>query len=284
MSRIAKRFAQLRAADRAGFIAFITAGDPDAQTSLAILEKLPAAGADIIELGVPFSDPMADGPAIQASSQRALKAGTNLRSILQLVERFRAKDQDTPIVLMGYLNPIHAYGVSRFVTDAVRAGVDGVIVVDFGPEEDIVLRVPAGKAGLDVIRLATPTTDDARLPSVLDGASGFLYYVSVAGITGTKAAAEKDVRAALARIKKKTKLPVAVGFGIREPADAGKIAKFADAVVVGSAIVSRIAEAKSLGKPQDVLVEDTISFCRSLSDSVHAARTGHAVRTGSPSA
>ena len=273
MSQIAGRFAELSRANRAGFVPFITAGDPDAETTFAILEKLPEAGADLIELGVPFSDPMADGPAIQASSTRALKAGMTVKGTLRLVERFRAGDAKTPIVLMGYFNPIHAYGVERFVADAAQAGVDGLIVVDLGPEEDSVLRLPARHAGIDIVRLATPTTDDNRLASVLDGAGGFLYYVSVSGVTGTKSVAESDVRAALARIRKKTSLPCAVGFGIRTPAEAASIARIADAAVVGSAIVSQIAAAHAAGKAKAVLVEDTLSLCRSLAKAVHKART-----------
>ena len=272
MSRIPKRFAELKAQNRAGFVPFITAGDPDAETSFAILEKLPEAGADLIELGVPFSDPMADGPAIQAASTRALKAGMTATGTLRLVERFRARDSKTPIVLMGYLNPIHAYGVERFVADAARAGVDGLIVVDLGPEEDSVLRVPAAKAGIDIVRLATPTTDDNRLATVLDGAGGFLYYVSVSGVTGTKAVPEEAVRAALARIKKKTDLPCAVGFGIRTPIEAAAIARIADAAVVGSAIVSHIAAAHAAGKARMAIVEETLSFCSALAKAVHEAR------------
>lgn len=272
MSRIAPRFAELKAAGRAGFVPFITAGDPDEETSFALLEKLPKAGADLIELGIPFSDPMADGPAIQASSTRALKAGMTLAKTLALVERFRSRDAKTPIVLMGYFNPIHAYGVDRFTADAARAGVDGLIVVDLGPEEDSVLRLPAAKAGIDIVRLATPTTDEARLASVLNGASGFLYYVSVSGVTGTKAVPEEAVRAALARLRGKTDLPCAVGFGIRTPEQAAAIARIADAAVVGSAIVSHIAEAARAGKGKASLIDETLSFCRRLADAVHTAR------------
>ena len=272
MSRIAGRFKELRAQNRAGFIPFITAGDPDAETSYAILEKLPEAGADIIEIGVPFSDPMADGPAIQASSMRALKAGMSLKGTLALVRRFRVQDKTTPIVLMGYFNPIHAYGVETFARDAGAAGVDGLIVVDLGPEEDGVLRGPAKAAGLDIVRLATPTTDDLRLKTVLDGAGGFLYYVSIAGVTGTKTFAEENVREAIARIKRASDLPCAVGFGIRNPEQAAAIARFADAAVVGSSIVANIAESASHGKAKVTLVEDALSFCRSLGNAVRAAR------------
>jgi tryptophan synthase alpha chain len=272
MSRIAQRFQELRAANRAAFIPFITAGDPDAETSFAILEKLPSAGADIIEIGVPFSDPMADGPAIQASSVRALNAGMSVKGTLALVERFRTKDRMTPLVLMGYYNPIHAYGVEKFARDAGRAGVDGLIVVDLGPEEDSVLRGEAAKSGLDIIRLATPTTDDARLPAVLNGAGGFLYYVSIAGVTGTKTFTQDDVGQAIKRIRRVSDLPCAVGFGIRTPDQARAIAGLADGAVVGSAIVSRIAENIGNGKSSVTLVDDTLGLCRGLADAVHKAR------------
>jgi tryptophan synthase alpha chain len=272
-TRIASRFAELRAAKRAGFIPFITAGDPDTETSFAILKQLPQAGADIIELGMPFSDPMADGPAIQASSLRALKAGMTVKATLALVERFRKDDAKTPIVLMGYYNPIHAYGVENFVRDAARAGIDGLIIVDLGPEEDSILRVPASKAGLAIVRLATPTTDDERLGTVLDGASGFLYYVSIAGVTGTKTFTADDVKTAVDRIKRASDLPCAVGFGIRTPEEAASIARIADAAVVGSVIVTRIAEGLRSGQPNARLIDETLSFCRSLGNAVHAART-----------
>jgi tryptophan synthase alpha chain len=272
MSRIGQRFEELRAANRAAFVPFITAGDPDAETSFAILEKLPAVGADIIELGVPFSDPMADGPAIQASSVRALKGGMSAKKTLALVERFRLKDKTTPLVLMGYYNPIHAYGVEKFARDAGAAGVDGLIVVDLGPEEDSVLRAPAAQSKLDIIRLATPTTDDKRLATVLNGAGGFLYYVSIAGVTGTKTFTQADVKEAVGRIRKATKLPCAVGFGIRTPEQAQAIAGLADGAVVGSSIVSRIAENLGSRKSSVALVEDTLEFCRDLADAVHKAR------------
>jgi tryptophan synthase alpha chain len=271
-TRIATRFAELRTQKRAGFIPFITAGDPDRETSFAILKQLSKAGADIIELGMPFSDPMADGPAIQASSVRALKAGMTVKGALVLVERFRKDDDKTPLVLMGYYNPIHAYGAERFTRDAARAGVDGLIVVDLGPEEDGVLRALATRTGLAIVRLATPTTDDERLNTVLDGASGFLYYVSVAGVTGTKAFTEQDVKTAIERIKRRTDLPCAVGFGIRTPEGAAAIARIADAAVVGSAIVSRIAEGLRSGVSNTRLIDETLSFCRGLGNAVHAAR------------
>ncbi len=270
MSRIAARFAELRRAGRAAFVPFITAGDPDLDTSFAILEKLPAAGADLIELGVPFSDPMADGPAIQASSLRALKAGMTLAKVLDLVRRFRKTDAATSLVLMGYYNPIHAYGTARFAKDAAQAGVDGLITVDLPPEEDEVLRAPASGHGLDIVRLITPTTGENRLAHILSGAAGFLYYVSVAGITGTKQAAAADVAAAIGRLRAKTALPVVVGFGIRTPEEAAGIARFADGAVVGSALVSKIGE-NMAGKRSEI-VDSAVNFCERLAKSVHAAR------------
>jgi tryptophan synthase alpha chain len=239
-TRIDKRFAALRDEDRAGFVAFITAGDPDQAASLAILEALPAAGADLIELGMPFTDPMADGPAVQASSQRALKAGQTMRKTLDIVRMFRERDNVTPIVLMGYYNPIYIYGVEAFLTDATAAGVDGLIVVDLPPEEDGELCVPALRAGLSFIRLATPTTDDRRLPAVLANTSGFVYYVSITGITGMATPDASRVAEAVARIKRHTALPVAVGFGVKTPEHARAIATGADAVVVGSALVEAV--------------------------------------------
>ncbi|MGB8363204.1 MAG: tryptophan synthase subunit alpha [Rhizomicrobium sp.] len=272
MSRIADRFAALQRAGRAAFVPFITAGDPDLETSFAILEQLPAAGADLIELGVPFSDPMADGPAIQESSQRALKAGMTLVKVLEMVRRFRRADGKTPLVLMGYYNPIHRYGSARFAKDAAEAGVDGLITVDLPPEEDDVLRLPAAAQGLDIIRLATPTTDARRLVTVLAGAGGFLYYVSIAGVTGTKSFEAGDVREAVSRLKASTPLPCAVGFGIKTPEQAAVIARFADAAVVGSAIVTHLAEGAARGEPRERLVKDVGEFCASLAHSVHTAR------------
>jgi tryptophan synthase alpha chain len=272
MRRIAHRFAELRHSGRAAFIPFITAGDPDAETSFAILERLPSAGADLIELGVPFSDPMADGPAIQASSLRALDAGVTIGDVLALVRRFRGKDRNTPIVLMGYLNPVHAYGLERFAADAASAGVDGLITVDLPPEEDEVLRAPAKASGLDVIRLATPTTDDRRLAIILNEAGGFLYYVSVAGVTGTKTYADDELRAAVTKLKRQSPLPCAVGFGIKTPEQAAAVAGFADGVVVGSAIVNRIAEGIKNMKPKPAIVEETVRFCGDLATCVHSAR------------
>jgi tryptophan synthase alpha chain len=241
-TRIDKRFATLKREGRAGLVAFITAGDPDYDTSLAILKGLPSAGADIVELGMPFSDPMADGPAIQASSQRALKAGQTMERTLSMVRAFRAEDHATPIVLMGYYNPIYVYPVDRFVADASEAGVDGLIVVDVPPEEDQELRPAASAAGLNFIRLATPTTDAKRLPAVLANTSGFVYYVSIVGITGTAAPDLSDVKAHVGRIKAHTGLPIAVGFGVKTEAQVSAIASLAEGVVVGSALVSAIAQ------------------------------------------
>ncbi len=264
MSRISARFAELKKANRAAFVPFVTAGDPNAETTALLLEKLPAAGADLIELGVPFSDPMADGPAIQASSVRALKAGMTLTKVLELVRRFRKHDRNTPIVLMGYYNPMHKYGTARFAKDAAEAGVDGLITVDLPPEEDEVLRLPAAAQRLDIVRLATPTTDDARLRTILDGAGGFLYYVSITGVTGTKSFSEDDVRAAVARLKAGSGLPVCVGFGIKTSEQAAAIAGFADGAVIGSAIVERMAEGAK--------VEEIVGYCAELADAVHKAR------------
>jgi tryptophan synthase alpha chain len=272
MSRISTRFAELKKAGRAAFVPFITAGDPDIETSFALLEKLPGIGADIIELGVPFSDPMADGPAVQAASLRALKAHMNLHKTLEMVRKFREKDKATPIILMGYYNPIHHYGTAKFARDAGTAGVDGLITVDLPPEEDEVLRVPAREHGIDIVRLLAPTTNDARLETVLNGASGFLYYVSVAGVTGTKTFDGSEVATALKRIHSASPLPCCVGFGIRTPEQAAQIARIADGAVVGSAIVSRIAELSANGAKSDALVKDIANFCKSLAESVHAAR------------
>lgn len=265
MSRLAARFAELKAANRAAFIPFITAGDPNAETTAALLERLPEAGADVIELGVPFSDPMADGPAIQAASLRALEAGMTLSKVLELVRTFRKTNKKTPLVLMGYYNPIHKYGTARFAKDAADAGVDGLITVDLPPEEDEVLRVPATAHGIDIVRLATPTTDDLRLRTILDGAGGFLYYVSITGVTGTKSFSESDVRTAIARLQSSTGLPCAVGFGIKTPEHAKAVAGFADAAVVGSAIVDHMASGAGM--------DDVIAYCSSLASAVHTARS-----------
>lgn len=240
MSRIDRRFAACRAEGRAALVTFVTAGDPDAETSLAILKALPRAGADLIEIGMPFTDPMADGPAIQLSSQRALKAGQTLTKTLDMVRAFRAGEADTPVILMGYYNPIYIYGVERFLKDAREAGVDGLIVVDLPPEEDEELCLPALKAGLSFIRLATPTTDDARLPAVLANTSGFVYYVSITGITGSATPDFAAVAQSVARIKAHTDLPVVVGFGVKTGEHAAAIARGADGVVVGSALVEAV--------------------------------------------
>ncbi|WP_211250225.1 tryptophan synthase subunit alpha [Fodinicurvata fenggangensis] len=264
-SRIDARFAELKDQGRAGLVTFITAGDPDTETTYQLLRALPEAGADLIEVGMPFSDPMADGPAIQASSQRALKNGISLAKTLEVVRRFRAEDSKTPVILMGYYNPIYHMGVDKFLTLASEAGVDGLIIVDLPPEEDRELCLPAIQAGLHWIRLATPTTDDKRLPKVLENTSGFLYYVSILGITGTRAAAAEEVGAAIERIKRHSKLPVAVGFGIRTPEHAAAIGKVADAAVVGSAIVERIAEGlDENGKAGAGLVDSVTELVRNL--------------------
>ncbi len=239
-TRIDRRFAALRAEGRAALVTFVMAGDPDVATSLAIVKALPKAGADVIEIGMPFSDPMADGPAIQAAGLRALRGGQTLLKTLALARAFRETDADTPIVLMGYYNPIYVYGVEAFLRDAGAAGVDGLIVVDLPPEEDQELCLPALKAGLNFIRLATPTTDDKRLPTVLANTSGFVYYVSITGVTGSAAPDASKVGEAVARIKRHTRLPVAVGFGVKDAASAAGVAAKADGVVVGSALVEAV--------------------------------------------
>jgi tryptophan synthase alpha chain len=272
MSRIAARFAELKAANRSAFVPFITAGDPDFDTALALLNELPKAGADLIELGIPFSDPMADGLVNQASYLRALESGMTLPKVIDMVRRFRKSDAKTPIVLMGSYNPIHAYGTARFCKDAADAGIDGFLIVDLPPEEDEVLRVPAKSHDLDVVRFVTPTSDDARLKTVLDGASGYLYYISMAGITGSKAIDSGDVETAIAHLRTKTKLPCTVGFGIRSPEQAGSIARFADGAVVGTAIVSKIFENLDSRAKRAALVSDVAGFCKALAESVHAAR------------
>jgi tryptophan synthase alpha chain len=273
-TRIERRFAALKSARRGGLVTFITAGDPNYELSADLLRQLPAAGADVIELGMPFTDPMADGPAIQASSLRALRSGMTLKKTLTLVTEFRRGDGDTPIILMGYYNPIYTYGVPAFLKDAKAAGVDGLIVVDLPPEEDEELCIPALKAGLNFIRLATPTTDDRRLPTVLRNTSGFVYYVSIAGITGTRSAANADVSSAVARLKRHTDLPVAVGFGIKTADQAEAIAKVADAAVVGSALVSRIAtHVDENGRASPKAVEDTLALVRELAAGVRRARS-----------
>jgi tryptophan synthase alpha chain len=272
-SRIDARFAALKREGRAGLITYLTCGDPDAESFAQILAGLPQAGADLIEVGVPFSDPMADGPAIQAAGLRALKAGMTLAKVLTIVRGFRAKDGETPIVLMGYYNPIEHYGVAKFLADANAAGVDGLIVVDLPPEHDEELCIPAKAAGLDFIRLATPTTDDKRLPQVLKNTQGFLYYVAVAGVTGMKSASGDVITGAVTRLKKHTDLPVAVGFGIRTPAQAAAVAKVADAAVVGSALVDRVASSLDAhGKATPALIKAVLRDVSALSKGVRSAR------------
>ena len=272
-ARIDARFAALSAEGRAGLVTFVTAGDPDYATSLAILNALPKAGADLVELGMPFTDPMADGPAVQASSLRALHAGQNMKKTLEVVRAFRKQDGATPVVLMGYYNPIYVYGVDRFLKDAKSAGVDGLIVVDLPPEEDEELCLPALKAGVAFIRLATPTTDDKRLPTVLKNTSGFVYYVSITGITGAAAPDTGKVNAAVARIKRHTKLPIAVGFGVRTAEDAQRIAKGADAVVVGSALVEAVRQSLDTGgKATARTVKSVTDLVAQLARGVRAAR------------
>ncbi len=263
MTRIDAKFAALQAEGKKAFVAYIMAGDPDYDTSLEVVKGLPGAGVDIIELGLPFTDPMADGPTIQAAGQRALEAGMTLQKTLDLATEFRQTDDTTPIVMMGYYNPIYNRGVDKFLVDAKAAGIDGLIVVDLPPEEDEELCIPAQKAGLNFIRLATPTTDDKRLPKVLQNTSGFVYYVSITGITGAAEAQATDVAPEVARIKAKTDLPVIVGFGINSPEKSQAIAGVADGAVVGSAIVSQIAA----GKP----VREVLDFVKSLADGAHRA-------------
>ena len=273
VTRIDKRFADLRREGRAALVTFTMAGDPDYDTAVAIAKALPKAGADVIELGMPFTDPMADGPAIQAAGVRALKSGQNMKKTLSLVREFRKDDETTPIVLMGYYNPIYIYGVEKFLADAKAAGVDGLIVVDLPPEEDEELCLPALKAGLNFIRLATPTTDDKRLPAVLNHTSGFVYYVSITGITGAAAPDATKVTAAVARIKRHTKLPVAVGFGVRTAAHAGAIAEGSDGVVVGSALVDTLrASLDGNGKATAKTLRAVTDLVSSLAQGVRAAR------------
>ncbi len=261
MTRIDDKFAELKAAGKPAFVTYVMAGDPNYETSLAVVKGLPAAGVDVIELGLPFTDPMADGPTIQLAGQRALAAGMTLNKTLALAAAFREDDQTTPIVLMGYYNPIYSHGVDKFLKDAGAAGIDGLIVVDLPPEEDDELCIPANNAGMNFIRLATPTTDAKRLPKVLENTSGFLYYVSITGITGAAEANADAVAPEVARIKAETDIPVCVGFGIKTPAVAAAIGKIADGVVVGSAIVELLGNDKS---PAEVL-----AFVKELADGVH---------------
>jgi len=272
-TRIDRRFAALKKEGRAALVTFIMAGDPDYDASLAILKALPGAGADVIELGMPFTDPMADGPSIQAAGLRALKAGQTMKRTLALVREFRAADDTTPIVLMGYYNPIYVYGGERFLADARAAGVDGLIIVDLPPEEDDELCLPALAAGLNFIRLATPTTDDKRLPAVLTNTSGFVYYVSITGITGAAAPDTAKVAAAVERIKRHTKLPVCVGFGVRTPEQAGAIAQGADGVVVGSALVEAVRQnLDPAGHATTATIGAVASLVRTLAEGVRGAR------------
>jgi tryptophan synthase alpha chain len=272
-TRIEKRFAALKKEGRAALVTFTMAGDPDYDTSLAIAKALPKAGADIIELGMPFTDPMADGPAIQAAGLRALKSGQRMTKTLALVREFRKGDDETPIVLMGYYNPIYIYGNERFLADAKASGVDGLIVVDLPPEQDEELCLPAVKAGLNFIRLATPTTDDKRLPTVLTNTSGFVYYVSIAGITGAAAPDTAKVNTAVARIKRHTKLPVAVGFGVKTAEHARAIAEGADGVVVGSALVDALRQSlDGNGIAGPGTVKAVTGLVSALANGVHSAR------------
>ena len=272
MSRIEKRFAQLKADKRAGLVAYISAGDPDLALGYDILKGLPGAGADLIELGMPFSDPMADGPSVQLAGQRALKAGITVNATFDMVRRFRKEvDNDTPILLMGYYNLVYQRGPERFCKEAAEAGVDGFILVDLPPEEAGAIKPHAEAHGIDTVLLTAPTTDDKRLPAVLKYAAGFVYFVSVLGITGTKSADEDVVRSHVARIKQHTKLPVGVGFGIKTPEQAAAIARHADAAVVGSAIVDRVKVALDAnGMPKPGLVAGVLAFVKSLADGVRS--------------
>lgn len=275
-TRIDTRFAELTKAGRSAFVTFVMAGDPDPATSLEIIKALPKSGADVIELGMPFTDPMADGPSIQAAGLRALKVGMTLKRTLDLVRGFRKDDDATPIVLMGYYNPIYIYGVDKFLTDAKSAGVDGLIIVDLPPEEDDELCLPAMKAGLNFIRLATPTTDDKRLPAVLANTSGFVYYVAITGITGAAAADASAVSEAVTRIKRHTKLPVCVGFGIRTPESARAIASHANGAVVGTALVDALknsldAEGRATAKTVKAVAELTSALAQGVKSAHQAA-------------
>lgn len=267
-ARIDRRFAALKAESRSGLVTFVMGGDPDFETSVRILEALPGAGADVIEIGMPFTDPMADGPAIQVAGLRALAAGQTLKRTLELVARFRRSDADTPIVLMGYFNPVLNHGIAAFAVDAAAAGVDGLIIVDLPPEEDAELLAAAGAEDISLIRLATPTTDDRRLPTVLQNTSGFVYYVSVAGITGAGHMDTGAVAQAVARLKRHTDIPIAVGFGIKTPDQAAAVAKVADAVVVGTAIVDRVGQA---GEDRGAAVSNVVELVKALADGVRSA-------------
>ena len=271
-ARIAATFARCRAEGRAALVTYVMAGDPDPETSLKVLEALPASGADIVEFGLPFTDPMADGPAIQAAGLRALKGGQGVERTLDLVRRFRADNAETPVILMGYYNPIHTYGVARFLDDAVAAGIDGLIVVDLPPEEDDELCLPALAKGLAFIRLATPTTDEKRLPAVLANTAGFVYYVSITGVTGTATPDFGKVAEAVGRIRRHTDLPVVVGFGVRTGADAAAIARGADGVVVGSALIDALrGSLDGEGRAQAGTVEAVSALVRDLAAGVRRA-------------
>jgi tryptophan synthase alpha chain len=273
MTRIDARFAALKREGRAGLVTFVMAGDPDPNTSAAILKALPQAGADVVEIGMPFTDPMADGPAIQAAGVRALRAGQSMAKTMELVRDFRSSDIATPVVLMGYYNPIYIYGVGQFLADAKAVGVDGLIVVDLPPEEDTELCLPALRAGLNFIRLATPTTDDRRLPAVLANTTGFVYYVSITGITGAAAPDAGLVVEAVRRIKRHTGLPVAVGFGVRDAPSAAAIARGAEGVVVGSALVEKVRlSLDAAGKPTPATVAAVTGLVAELAAGVRNAR------------
>ena len=273
MSRIAARFAVLRAEGRGALIPFLEAYDPDAATSMEILRGMPGAGADLIEIGMPFTDPMADGPTVQAAGRRGLRAGATLARTLAMVRDFREEDRDTPVVLMGYLNPVLSYGPDRFCADAEAAGVDGLIVVDLPTEEADLLTAHAARHGLDIIRLVAPTTDDARLPHVLGGSSGFVYYVSITGITGTRSASSEDLAAAIPRVRRATGLPIAIGFGVRTPAQAADAARVADAAVVASALIDTLAASlDEQGRAAPDTARRVLDQVRALADGVRGAR------------
>jgi tryptophan synthase alpha chain len=273
MSRIKARFDALKEAGRGALIPFLEAYDPDAATSMAILQGMPGAGADLIEIGIPFTDPMADGPTIQAAGRRALKAGATLSRTLAMVQEFRQEDDTTPVVLMGYLNPILAYGTERFCLDAACAGVDGLIVVDLPTEEAALLAAPAAANGLDIIRLVAPTTDDARLPIVLQGCSGFVYYVSITGVTGTRTASAEELGAAIPRLRAVTDLPIAIGFGVRTPAQAAGAVRVADGAVVASALIDTLAlSLDECGRARPDTVRQVLDQVRALSSAIHRAR------------